>query len=217
MIKYIINHFSDSLKIKLILFPFLILFFTIFSCKEKKNNNPKDWTENQINNWFDDGTWKGGWDVRADESLDKKELAVQYSYNTKLWEKAFTFLNQNDLGNLQPGNYPIDGENLYAIVSEYVTKDMEDTKFEAHEKYADIQYVIDGEEKIGIVDLSKTEKLIPYDSDKDIGFFTTNEDEYRIATNENYFVFFPHNSHRPSIKVVNNSNVKKIVIKVRIN
>lgn len=205
-----------SKTIKIIFLSFLF-FLLLFSCDKQKSDNPDEWTKQELNSWFDDGGWKGNWNATADEFLDKKTFAIQYSKSPKLWNKAFTFLREKDLLNLEPGRYEIDGENLYAIVLEYATKDKDDTKFEAHKKYADIQYVIRGKELIGITDLSTTKELIPYDIEKDIGFFTTNKDEYKVATNENYFIFFPHNSHRPSIKVDENTDVKKIVLKVQLN
>lgn len=205
-----------SKNIKIIFSSFLFLLL-LFSCDKQKSNKPDDWNKEELNSWFDDGSWKGDWNATADESLDKKTFAVQYSKNSKLWEKAFTFLREKDLVNLEPGRYDIEGEKLYAIVLEYSSKDKEDTNFEAHKKYADIQYVIKGEELIGVTDLGTTKELIPYDIEKDIAFFTTNKDEYKVATNKNYFIFFPHNSHRPSIKVGENSEVKKIVLKVQLN
>ena len=202
--------------IKIIFSSFLFLLL-LFSCDKKKNNNPNDLTKEELNSWFNDGSWKGNWNATADETLDKKTFAVQYSKNPERWKKAFTFLQEKDLMNLAPGRYEIDGDKLYAIVLEYLSKNKEDTNFEAHKRYADIQYVIKGEELIGVTDLSTTTELIPYDTEKDIAFFTTNDDEYKLATKDNYFIFFPQNSHRPSIKVEENSDVKKIVLKVQLD
>lgn len=199
------------------IFALLFLVCTISACKIEKSESSKNINTNKVDSLFNNTSWKNGWNVQEDETLDKAFFTKQYLNNPRLWSKAFSFLNDNDLMNLAPGNYPIDGDNLYAIVLEYKTKDLEETNFEAHKKYADIQYVIDGKEKIGVVDLSKTKEFIPYDDAKDIGFFTTEEGIYKTATKDNYFIFFPHNSHRPSIKVDDNSEVKKIVLKVQLN
>ena len=43
-------------------------------------------------------------------------------------------------------------------VSEYLTKNEEDAKFEAHHKYIDIQYVINGAEQMSITPLSEERK-----------------------------------------------------------
>ena len=61
------------------------------------------------------------------------------------------------MSKLEVKRYDIDGDNLYATVSEYITKNEEDAKFEAHQKYIDIQYVISGKEIMSIAPLS-TEK-----------------------------------------------------------
>ena len=61
------------------------------------------------------------------------------------------FLKNNDLTKLEPKRYDIDGDKLYAIFSEDMTKNEEDTKFEAHRKYIDIQHVIIGAEQMSIL------------------------------------------------------------------
>ena len=41
------------------------------------------------------------------------------------------------------GKYEIDGKNVYANVTAYTTIPWEEAKYEAHEHYTDIQYVIE--------------------------------------------------------------------------
>ena len=66
----------------------------------------------------------------------------------------------------EKGEVLVDGENVYASVQTYVTKD--DAKYESHRRYIDIQYMIDGEEKIGVTDLSNCVSCVEYDSEKDL-------------------------------------------------
>ena len=120
--------------------------------------------------------------------------------------------------NLGPKRYDIDGDNLYAPVSEYLTKNIEDAKFEAHQKYIDIQYVISGTELMSVAPLSmKKDVLVPYDSIKDVGFMTVAKSSDYIATPERFFIFFPSDIHRPSVRVGDYSQVKKIVVKVKVD
>ena len=102
-------------------------------------------------------------------------------------------------------------------VDEYVTRNEEDVLFEAHKKYADIQVLISGKEKIGVLPLGTTTVTIPYDEEKDIMFLTAEGENYRIATPGKFFLFFPEDAHRPTVKSAENSPVKKIVVKVKIN
>jgi YhcH/YjgK/YiaL family protein len=127
-------------------------------------------------------------------------------------------LKTNDLSKLEVKRHEIDGINLFAPVSEYLTKNEADAKFETHQKYIDIQYVISGVEQIGVAPISmKNEVLVPYDETKDIEFMTVTQSSSFKATPEKFFIFFPSDIHRPSVKVGENSQVRKIVVKVKVD
>ena len=184
----------------------------------KSSNDPAGWSSSEIDKWFNKQEWLGGWKVAPDASINKNEFAVYYFKNRERWEKAFTFLKENDLSMLEVKRHDIDGDNLYASVSEYVTKNEEDAKFEAHRKYIDIQYVINGSEQMSITPLSnKKEELVPYDPAKDVEFMTVNTTSSFEATPDRFFIFFPSDIHRPSVKIDTNKNVRKVVVKVRID
>jgi YhcH/YjgK/YiaL family protein len=102
-------------------------------------------------------------------------------------------------------------------VDEFVTRNEEDVLFEAHKKYADIQVLVSGEEKIGVLPLESTTFTIPYDEEKDIMFLTAEEENYRQVIPEKFFLFFPDDAHRPTVKSAENIPVRKFVVKVRIN
>ena len=57
--------------------------------------------------------------IAPDASINKREFAVSYFKNKERWEKAFKFLKNSDLSKLEPKRYDIDGDNLYATISEY--------------------------------------------------------------------------------------------------
>ena len=201
---------------------FAFIFFTIMSiigfngCKSWQD--PARWSSSELDKWFDKHEWLNGWNVAPDASINKTELAVYYFKNRERWDKAFTFLKENDLTKLEPKRYDIDGDNLYASVSEYMTKNEEDAKFEAHRKYIDIQHVINGAEQMSITPLSKKmEEIVPYDPAKDVEFMTVNEASSYEATPDKFFIFFPSDIHRPSVKIGENKNVRKVVVKVKID
>lgn len=179
--------------------------------------NPENWSEDQLTQWFTKAEWIQGWASIPDESINKKEFAIQYFKNRERWNKAFLFIKNTNLDTLSTGSHEIIGKDLYAAVSEYTTKNDEDAKFEAHRIYADIQLVIRGQEKMGIIPLEKTQPATQYDETKDILFLAAEGGIYRTATPDRFFVFFPGDAHRPSIKIDSNTVVKKLVVKVRIN
>ncbi len=181
-------------------------------------SDPSAWSSSKIDKWFEKGDWLNGWKVQPDNSINRKAFAVSYFKNKDKWDKAFNFLKTNDLQGLELKRYNIDGDNVYAPVSEYLTKNEADAKYEAHQKYIDIQYVVSGKELIGIAPMSqKLEVLEPYDSTKDVEFLTVSKVENHIALPDRFFIFFPEDAHRPGLKDEENSPVRKVVVKVKVD
>jgi YhcH/YjgK/YiaL family protein len=195
----------------------LTTFIIVFTgCKSSKD--PANWSSSEVDSWFAKHEWLNGWTVTPDGSINKKEFAVYYFKNRERWDKAFAFLKDNDLSKLEVKRYDIDGDNLYASVGESMTKNEEDAKFEAHRKYIDIQHVINGSEQMSVTPLSdKKEVLVPYDPAKDVEFLTVNRTSGFEATPDKFFIFFPSDIHRPSVKIGENKIVRKVVVKVRID
>jgi YhcH/YjgK/YiaL family protein len=182
------------------------------------NADPATWSSTKTDKWFEKGDWLNGWQVKPDQSINRKAFAVSYFKNKERWDKAFNFLKSNDLSGLELKRYDIDGNNLYAPVSEYLTKNEEDARYEAHQKYIDIQYVVSGKELIGVAPMSqKKDVLEPYDGTKDIEFLTVTGGENRPAMPDRFFIFFPEDAHRPGLKDIENSPVRKIVVKVKVD
>jgi len=155
-------------------------------------------------------------EIMPDRSIDVIEFNRQYHLNPERWDRAFSFLRDTDLAGIEKGRYELEGTDLFIIIDEYVTKNESDTRLEAHRKYADIQYIISGDEIMGIVRLGKTSETVPYDAEKDIVFLESDKEKLLHATPGRYFIFFPDDAHRPGIKVVGQAPVKKVVIKVRV-
>lgn len=169
---------------------------------------------NELTNWFEKEDWKMGFDAMPDSSIHQKAFAGQFHLNKKAWEKAFAFLSQSNLLEMESGKYEILGYEVFAMIQEYTTKDLEMAKPEAHKKYADIQYVINGEELMGLADLADAEITIPYDETKDVYFLDSDKLKYYKASARNFFIFLPGDVHQPCVKVSENAPVKKVVIKV---
>ncbi|HUX59516.1 MAG TPA: YhcH/YjgK/YiaL family protein [Bacteroidales bacterium] len=106
---------------------------------------------------------------------------------------------------------------MYVIVDEYINRNEEDSAFEAHRRYIDIQHIVEGEEKIGISALENTKEITPYDNLKDIIFLTAKQNNYRIASHEKFFVFSPEDAHRPCVKTSENIRIRKVVVKIMVD
>jgi YhcH/YjgK/YiaL family protein len=157
--------------------------------------------------------------VEAHPSIDAQEFAYQYHTNKALWDKAFAFLKSADLETIAPGKYVVDGDNVFISVTEGPTKDPEAARWEAHKKYIDIQYVIKGKEKMGVVPIEKAVVTVNFDTTKDIGFYTApdKDSEYYEASSKAFLIFFPNDVHRPGIKVAGFDATKKLVVKIVAN
>jgi len=201
------------------LFPKIMLvtcFAGLFACKG--STDPTTWNDKQIDKWFEKGKWLNGWQVKPDATIDRKKFAVSYFKHKERWDKAFKFLKENDLTKMEVKRHDIDGNELYAPVSEYMTKNEEDARYEGHLKYIDIQYVASGKELIGIAPASMQKEILdPYDATKDIMFMTVNQITNFKATPENFFIFFPEDLHRPGLKDGENTKVKKVIVKVLVD
>ena len=180
------------------------------------SSDPSKWSEKKVDKWFDKGEWLNGWNIKPDASVNRRELALSWYHHRDRWEKAFNFLKSNNLSKLELKRYDIDGDNVYAPVSEYLTKDEATARFEAHRKYIDIQYVVIGREKMSVAPLSsKGAVLEPYDDARDIEFLSVDHSSSYIATPEKFFIFFPSDIHRPGVMTDSSSMVRKIVVKVK--
>jgi len=146
--------------------------------------------------------------------IDKIENAHLYKNISERINKSFEYIRTTDLKNLPAGRYPIDGENIFALVSEYKTKSEQEGKLEAHKKYIDVQYVISGEELMGYAPLGGQKVLDPYKEENDIVFYTGDKSFTKVSEGM-FAIFFPEDVHMPGISTGKISDVKKLVIKVR--
>jgi YhcH/YjgK/YiaL family protein len=197
-----------------------IMLVTVFLSTAGFNHstNPSMWSQKKLDRWFEKGEWVNGWSVKPDASINRREFAEAYYKNRDRWDKAFKFLKNNDLLKLELKKYTIDGDKLFATVSEYTTKNTEDAKFEGHKKYIDIQYVAEGAEMIGIAPESEVTKITDlYNPENDIAFYTVEKFTECRAAPERFFIFLPSDIHRPGVKVSENTKVRKVVVKVKID
>jgi biofilm protein TabA len=147
--------------------------------------------------------------------LDKLENAASYSGIHENLNKGFAFLKNTNLIDLAPGKYEIDGSDVFALVSEYESKAHQDCRPEAHQTYADIQFLVSGREAIGYAALSSQSVSLAYNPEKDIVFFTC-ETNAMILESGVFAVFFPQDIHRPCMQIDGPEKVKKLVVKVKI-
>lgn len=149
--------------------------------------------------------------------FDKISNYNQYIMLHKNFEKAFNFINQYEKESLSDGVYKIDGENIFAIVESYLTKEEKTQDSEAHRKYIDIQYIYSGKEKIGYCNIGNMKPVKEYSNKNDIIFFDCDFNNWLFIKEKEFAIFYPEDIHMPCIRSgADRSEVKKIVIKIKI-
>ena len=148
---------------------------------------------------------------------DNIKNAKTYYNVSKRIEIGLKYLENTDFSKVKSGKYEVLGKEVFAIVQDYLSKPKNDAKFEAHRKYIDIQYIIEGEEQMGFSNIDNFTDLAAYDEEKDIVFLTQKPNTISefIKVKENEFVIFSStDAHMPSIAINNPKYVKKVVVKV---
>lgn len=107
-------------------------------------------------------------------------------------------------------------ENDYVNIETYNTKPVTQGKFETHNDYIDIQLLLDGTEKIYLNNRQTLKILTPYNSEKDITFYSDDisTSDYVTLNGKNFIMLYPHEAHAPQIG--DGKNVKKVVVKLKV-
>ena len=130
-------------------------------------------------------------------------------------EEAVKFILELDLTDKPCGKYIVD-EDFYYLIQEYETKYPNQGRYEAHENYVDIQYIVEGTERMEVADVEGLVVETPYNPEKDVVFFKDPKKwtTYVVEQGE-YLVFYPEDAHKPGLCIEAPTKAKKIVRKVR--
>ena len=147
--------------------------------------------------------------------VDTLNNSKQYSNAHGGFSAGFDFIKKAVSENLPEGRYDIDGENVFAFIQEYTSK--EDSSFEAHKNYIDIQFIVKGTEVIFAADLDKLSVKTEYCDERDVMFLNDYGKATKIIlTDGEYGIFFPWDAHKPGLCLDGKPDtVKKIVVKVK--
>ena len=134
-------------------------------------------------------------------------------------QKAVAWLRINDLAALPTGRQEIDGDKLFALVSEYSTEPKEKRRAESHRKYVDVQYIAKGTEIIGYARLKDDYEVLEDKlAEKDVIFYKNPADESDIIMSEGMFgIFFPWDVHRPNCAWGEPGPIRKVILKISVD
>lgn len=116
------------------------------------------------------------------------------------------------------GRVDIDGDDLYVNVSEYETKLRSEGQYEFHQKYIDVQIILEGQEDIDVSNDPNLELTMDYDENKDCGLFARGTEQapatLRMVPGR-FAVLFPQDLHQPCIAANDKpSRVRKACFKI---
>lgn len=146
--------------------------------------------------------------------FDVLENAKLYSSISPNLDRAFSFLLSTDLASLETGRMEIEGESLYVMTQQYISKPETSGKWEAHKRFIDVQYLVSGSERVGYSAITKM-TLGDYDPQKDFQALSGNG-QYLQLNAGSFMVFFPQDAHMPGLANGFETPVKKIVVKCAI-
>lgn len=145
--------------------------------------------------------------------IDRIENAALYYPLHPRFKQAFDYIAQIDIHTLPVGRHDID-DGMYVLVQEYTTKQKGEGKWEAHRRYIDLQYVVQGVEGMGYANIHDLEQG-EYVPEKD--FLPLFGEGEQIALKSGYFVLlFPKDAHMPSMALGDSKPARKIVVKIAV-
>lgn len=145
------------------------------------------------------------------------ELASKYDYLQEKFTKSIEWLKNNDALKLKDGRYDI-CDGAFAIVQRYTTVPFEAIRFEAHNKYFDIQYLAQGVESFNVC-LRQDCLVTEEDPANDMVYLSTPELYSSVTLKPGEFVIVPpEEAHQPRIAYQGKSvEVVKVVVKVAVD
>lgn len=147
--------------------------------------------------------------------LDRLANWKQYRGLDPNWDLALQYLCDTDLLTLKLGRHDLDGNRLFVLVQDYLTKPDEQGRWEAHQRYCDIQYVARGTERVGVANLENMRIEEPYDAERDVAFFSGAGDFITLPEGS-FAIFAPQDVHMPSLVCGTSGPVRKIVVKAAV-
>lgn len=131
------------------------------------------------------------------------------------FKPAFEYLKSLDLETVSAGRHEIDGARLFMIVDRGIGKGKENTRFEAHKRYIDIQCTISGNDIIGWKNIRECAgKGQGYNDEKDIEFFDCRSGAWVPVPEGNFGIYFPEDVHAPK---ASEDKLFKVILKVKVD
>ena len=85
---------------------------------------------------------------------------------------------------------------------------------ESHQKYIDVQILLDGQEEMAWMELDDLTEAIPYDAEKDAARWDGERTHHMLITKDMFYIAYPHDGHKAVSHVDEKSTFTKIILKL---
>lgn len=127
--------------------------------------------------------------------------------------RAFELLVSPAAAGWPDGRLELESADIIAMPQRYMSR--AEGRWEAHRRYIDIQYILEGCERMGYAPVETLTVAGDFDVAADVGFFTGRGDQLRVSAGM-FAIFYPHDAHMPCLVADERpEQVRKIVMKVR--
>ena len=147
--------------------------------------------------------------------LDSIKNSDRYLNMGKGIAEALQYIQANDMSQVQPGRYEIDGKRLIMIVFESKNTNTDECRLEGHRRYIDLQYWVSGSELMGHEILDAQPVLDDYDDEIDCVFHNCIASYTRFLPGM-FVIYFPSDLHTSVSDPLSDEKVKKIVFKIAV-
>jgi len=133
-------------------------------------------------------------------------------------DRAFDWIMEGVWKGLADGKHAIEGEEIYALVQRYETRELSAGKLEAHRKYIDIQMLAGGEELIHVMPAGGLAVMEAYKPDIEFFSMPAGGPVHAVHLKPGAVaVLFPEDAHMPCLRCGKEAApVTKVVIKVAV-
>ena len=143
---------------------------------------------------------------------DTLQHLTRYKGLCKNLDTAIDYLLTHDPASLPLGRTEVDGEEVFINTMDATLHSDDGYHPEYHKKYADLQLDITGSEGWGYETAPGTE-VKPYAPD--IGFQDSPDAVFGTLGGGRFVLFFPGELHKPGVAQPDCKNVRKAVVKIR--
>ena len=148
-----------------------------------------------------------------------EDLKYYYSVCPE-FENVYAFVKEYFENEKADGSYELIPDKLTASIATYTTSPAEERQLEAHRRYADVQVVLKGAERIECAHISdcKVELSEEFSKGGDIGFYADPEYVSSIALDKGTFLYLlPEDAHKPCVNAgAESAEVTKVVFKIKL-